>query len=116
MIIMVESERYDWDLNGIWDYGNDELDDYIESFKDIAEVLNRQDAEIKKYKEVGQEIYEWDSKRNLYILQVMQDFACKYSQDSLEYNLLYELGKKLPINPNNLWPKKPLRMRKMWNE
>lgn len=54
---------------------------------------------------MGQEIYEWDSKRNLYILQVMQKFAKQYNVDSIEFNLLYELSKELPINPNNLWPK-----------
>ena len=82
------SERYNWDSNGILDYKSD---DYIESFIDITKLLNQQDAEIKKYKEMGQEIYEWDNRRNLYILQIMQNFACKYSQDSIEYNLLYEL-------------------------
>lgn len=71
----------------------------------MVDLLNEQEAEIKKLKEMGQELYELDSKRSLYILQVMQKFARQYSQDSKEYDLLYRLGKELPINPNNLWPK-----------
>ena len=42
---MTENERYDWDLNGIWDY-NDESDEYIESYKDITKLLNEQDERI----------------------------------------------------------------------
>ncbi len=65
--------------------------------------------ENRKLKELGQELYEWDSKRSLNILRVMQNFARRYSQDSVEYNLLYELGKELPINPNNLWSKEAFK-------
>lgn len=71
----------------------------------MVDLLNEKEAEIKKLKEMGQELYELDSKRSLYILKVMQKFARQYSQASKEYDLLYRLGKELPINPNNLWPK-----------
>lgn len=97
-------KRFDWDMNGIFDYENDD-EEYISEYEDLSDLLNEQEAEIKKLKEMGQELYELDSKRSLYILQVMQKFARQYSQASKEYDLLYRLGKELPINPNNLWPK-----------
>lgn len=50
---MDEKERYDWDLNGIWDY-NDESDEYIESYEDITKLLNEQEAEIKRLKKENQ--------------------------------------------------------------
>ena len=71
----------------------------------VCELLNDQDGEIKKLQKIGQEIFEWDSKRCIHILEAMQKFARQYSHDSIEFNLLYELGKELPINPNYLWPK-----------
>ena len=102
---MEESEGQDtiYDNEGIDDYyhlGNDTRD-----VKAVCDLLNEQDGEIKKLQKIGQEIFEWDSKRCIHILEAMQKFARQYSQDSIEFNLLYELGKELPINPNNLWPK-----------
>lgn len=50
MIVMTEKERYDWDLNGIWDY-NDESDEYIESYEDITKLLNKQEEELMMQRE-----------------------------------------------------------------
>ena len=47
---MTENERYDWDLNGIWDY-NDESDEYIESYEDITKLLNEQEETIQTQKD-----------------------------------------------------------------
>ena len=34
------AKRFDWDLNGIWDYQSDS-DEYLESSKEICELLNK---------------------------------------------------------------------------
>lgn len=96
-----DSESYylDGEYWTSWSHYGEEMADAINI------LLNEQEAEIKKLKEMVQELYELDSKRSLYILQVMQKFARRYSQDSKEYDLLYRLGGELPINPNILWPK-----------
>ena len=75
------------------------------SHKEVIDLLDEQEKDVERFKEIGQELYSWDSKRCLYILQVLQGFAKEYSQDSIEFELLYQLGKELPVNPNQLWPK-----------
>ena len=106
-------EDYDGDKEVVLELAEEKYQEYLEdhcmSTKEIIDLMNGQAEEIKKLREMGQELYEWDNKRSLYILQVMQNFARQYSQDSIEFNLLYELGKELPINPNNLWPKEAFK-------
>lgn len=53
---MTEKERYDWDLNGIWDY-NDESDEYIESYEDITKLLNEQEKRINKLEKCREELF-----------------------------------------------------------
>ena len=63
---MTEKERYDWDLNGIWDY-NDESDEYIESYEDITKLLNEQEETIQSLKK---ELFESEKD---YIMETYSD-------------------------------------------
>ena len=71
---MTEKERYDWDLNGIWDY-NDESDEYIESYEDITKLLNEQEELIKRLKTIREEQTETilKQKRKIRELEGMGD-------------------------------------------
>lgn len=39
--------RYDWDMNGIFDYGNND-EDYISEYEDLSNLLNDQNERINK--------------------------------------------------------------------
>lgn len=38
-------KRFDWDMNGIFDYENDD-EDYISEYEDLSDLLNEQEEEI----------------------------------------------------------------------
>ena len=67
---MTETERYDWDLNGIWDYEDDESDEYIESYEDITKLLNEQDNRIKELESENKMLKTTISRNEAYIKRV----------------------------------------------
>lgn len=40
-------ERFDWDINGIFDYETDD-EDYISEYEDLSDLLNEQNKTIKE--------------------------------------------------------------------
>lgn len=90
------TERFDWDLNGIWDYQSDS-DEYLESSKEICELLNELHEEVMdlrrentKFKLVVREIIEdmqkyVDDNQLVYINQSYVDWI-KKETDTILYS------------------------------
>lgn len=51
-------KRFDWDLNGIWDYQSDS-DEYLESSKEICELLNELHEESEEMQKKMNRLYNY---------------------------------------------------------
>lgn len=91
---MTEKERYDWDLNGIWDY-HDESDEYIESYEDITKLLNKQEEEIQKLEKENQNLKQmmenFVNKDAYWEKKAKQEIEQLKIQNQRQYNRLKEL-------------------------
>jgi len=55
---MSEKKRYDWDLNGIWDFKNNKSDDYVAEYDGICDILNAKEERISELEKQNKELIQ----------------------------------------------------------
>lgn len=125
VVVMTEKERYDWDLNGIWDY-NDESDEYIESYEDITKLLNMKEEEIKELKKENQNLKQmmenfvnkdayWEKKAKQEIEQLKIQNQRQYNRLKELTELMYERQWEKLENIVEEWEKADELLQKEWH-
>ena len=71
-------KRYDWDIHVIWDYEN-ESDEYLESYEDITNLLNKKDKRIKELEQSIENKFKsdeyWEKKAKQKIMELEMKIA-----------------------------------------